>query len=361
MINGIIKVPESPETQGYIPTSIKDIKAANPAAGIQLMEAPSANQMGTANLSYPIQLPAGRQGMMPGLSANYNSGNGNGWMGIGWNLSMPAISIDTRWGVPRYDASLETETYTMMGEQLTPVAHRSDFKPRSSEKRFYQRVEGSFMKIIRHGSNPKEYWWEVTDKSGTKYSYGGTSSEGSISQAALKDNDGNVAYWALAEVRDLNQNFVHYMYTTIEDAGAGGDEGRELYIDKITYTGHGSTEGKYTVQFIRDRNLNEGRRPDIQINCRLGFKQVTTDLLRKIEVKFNDQSIRQYEFTYNKAAFYKTQLSSIIQFDAAGKEVGKHEFSYFDEVTKNGQLVPLTQAIAFSPADDQVHGDFYFH
>ena len=35
VINGIIKVPESPETQNYVPTGIKDLKAADPSAGIQ--------------------------------------------------------------------------------------------------------------------------------------------------------------------------------------------------------------------------------------------------------------------------------------------------------------------------------------
>src|SRR5439155_24796989 len=93
MINGIIKVPESPQTRGYTPTSIKDLKAADPSAGIQLIQAPSANQMGTANLTFPILLPAGRQGMAPSLSVNYNSGVGNGWMGLGWNLTLSTISI----------------------------------------------------------------------------------------------------------------------------------------------------------------------------------------------------------------------------------------------------------------------------
>lgn len=32
VINGIIKVPESPETQNYVPTGISELKAADPAA-----------------------------------------------------------------------------------------------------------------------------------------------------------------------------------------------------------------------------------------------------------------------------------------------------------------------------------------
>jgi len=67
MINGIIKAPESPETGAFTPTSIKDIKAADPSANINTIEPPSANNMGNANMGYPIVLPAGRQGMQPQL------------------------------------------------------------------------------------------------------------------------------------------------------------------------------------------------------------------------------------------------------------------------------------------------------
>ena len=148
MINGIIKVPESPETQGYAPTTIKDFKPADPSAGITMIAPPTANSYGNAGLSFELKLPAGRQGMQPDLSIQYNNGGGNGWLGLGWDLSIPSISIDTRWGVPRYDPKLESETYTMASEQLAPTANRGALETRSSakEKEFFPRVEGSFDK-----------------------------------------------------------------------------------------------------------------------------------------------------------------------------------------------------------------------
>ena len=50
----------------------------------------------------------------------------------GWNISVPSITLDTRWGVPRYDQSKETETYLVSGSMLSTmddngqmgVAHR---------------------------------------------------------------------------------------------------------------------------------------------------------------------------------------------------------------------------------------------
>ena len=360
MINGIIKTPESPETAGFTPTSIKDIKAANPSAAINTIEPPSANSMGTANIGYPIVVPAGRQGIQPQLGIQYNSGGGNGWLGMGWNLSIPSIGIETRWGVPRYDASLETETYSMNGQMLAPVAHRGELQPRTSEKIFHPRVEGSFDRIIRHGDNPKNYWWEVTDKSGRRYSYGGTETKGIVENSVLKDDEGNIAYWALVEVRDLNDNFMLYECTKVDDVGIQGGSvpGRNIYIDRIVYTGHGSTEGKYEVLFTRDRELGEARRTDVSINARLGFKQVTADILRKVEVKFNNQPVRSYELTYRQGAFFKTLLDKVTEFDAAGNEFTNHEFEYFDDVNAEGGYTPYTSQENWNPQNDNVRGDF---
>jgi len=93
---------------------------------------------------------------------------------------MQAITIDTRFGAPRYgldsagnDTNKETETYLLNGEMLTPVAHRGEPVDRTAEKVFHTRVEGQFRRIVRHGTAPSNYWWEVTDKNGMRYVYGG--------------------------------------------------------------------------------------------------------------------------------------------------------------------------------------------
>ena len=110
-INAVLKTPEMPETSAYTPTSIKELNAADPLEGLTLMQPPTANNSGTANLSYPIEIPAGRQGMQPNLALTYSSGGGNGWLGVGWDISIPSITVETRWGVPRYDQSKESEVY----------------------------------------------------------------------------------------------------------------------------------------------------------------------------------------------------------------------------------------------------------
>ncbi len=364
-INGIIKIPESPETQGYKPTSIKDIKAANPSAGIVIIEPPTANNTGTANLNFLIKIPDGRNGMQPQLAIGYNSDGGNGWLGEGWTLNIPAVSIETRWGVPRFDPDKETETYTLNGMQLWPVTHRSELVDRntSGDKQFYPRVEGAFDKIIRHGNSPSEYWWEVTNKEGVKTCYGGLPGMGVLENAVLRDTaGGNISYWSIVETRDLNNNYIRYHCVIQNDIGvdSGSVDGQQLYIDHITYTGHDSTEGAYEIWFYRDRQedgTNWQRRIDVQISGRLGFKQVTADLLKRIEVRLGDAAIRNYQLEYTTGAFYKTLLSSISEIDKNGQEFYTHSFEYYDDVRVDGTYVPFKNAENWSVDDDEVEGE----
>jgi hypothetical protein len=211
MINGVIKTPESPDTQGFAATMMNDIKAADPTAAIQMIQPPTANQQGSANLSYHIEVPPARNGMQPDINVTYNSDGGSGWLGEGWDIQIPKIAVDTRWGVPRFSPTEETETYSLNGVMLVQmdnqkpsVAHRGDkIARKSGDVQFYPRNEGRFSKIIRKGTDPKSYTWEVTDKSGTVYQY----------QQQLKGGNGNIAEWYLTTITELHGDYIKYNYT----------------------------------------------------------------------------------------------------------------------------------------------------
>lgn len=332
-------VPDYPRPVSFHPTRIKDIKAAHPGAGINLIETPQPNNLGDARLSYPIEIPPGRNGMQPDITVKYDSSNGNGWLGLGWGVSVSEITIETRWGVPRYSDAKETETYLLDGEMLTPVAHRGSLQDRSEEKVFHTRVEGEFRKIIRRGDQPDNYWWEVIHKDGTRYFYGGVpEGAGPDPDATLADPlRGNIFRWMLREVRDTWGNTVRYSYDLISDYGVayGVVQGWQIYPQEILYTGFEGTSGPYSIRFIRDRDLPgypTNRRPDVIINARSGFKMVTADLLKQIEVRFEDGMIRRYDLEYQEGAFHKTLLKSVTQFGANGEFFHKHEFEYYDEI-----------------------------
>jgi RHS repeat-associated protein len=347
-IAGIIKMPESPETSGYTPTSIKDLKAASPLVGIQSIAPPSANGRGTMSTGFSIVIPNGRGGMQPSLNLQYDSDGGHSWAGTGWDISAPSVSIETRWGAPRYDAVNETESYAVAGEALIPNSHRAAWVARTSDKQFYPRRESAFQQIIRKGSSPKNYYWVVKDKSGVASYYGGTQS-GLAVNGVLQDANGNIGHWALCLQVDLKGNTVEYEY----DKRDG-----ELYLKKVYYTGFGSQKGNYSVTFVKNSDLGEANRPDVQVSARLGFKQLNNQLLRKIEVRYKDALIRSYELKFKEGAFKKTLLESISEYDSESKLFYTNTLDYFDDVRDaSGKYNPFGPEQNWNvPSDDIKEG-----
>ncbi|MDC8100617.1 SpvB/TcaC N-terminal domain-containing protein [Chryseobacterium rhizosphaerae] len=341
MITGIIKVPESPETGNYAPNSIKDIKAADPSTGIVSIGAPSPNSMGTVNTSFPIKIPTGRQGVQPSLSVNYSSEGGNGWLGLGWDLSTPAISIDTRWGVPKYDGAKETEIYSFGGEQLTfkegdkyvlPNRAEGFDKERTAERQFYPRIEGAYHKIIRHGSSPSSYWWEVISKDGTRNYFGGDGTAVVENAVLRQSGTNNIGHWSLYKTIDTNGNYVKYNYDTptYSLSGALGNGGKEMYINTIEYTLNDANTSlkKYNVNFGYDSNQRE----DVQVDGRLGFVRVTSKRLGSIQILYDGAQVRSYEFQYKKGAFSKSLLETITEKNANGSVFYTNRIEYFNTI-----------------------------
>jgi RHS repeat-associated protein len=324
--------------------------AAVPGQGIDLIAPPVPSSMGDAELSYPLDVPSGRSSLQPHLQIGYSSAQSNGWLGLGWNLTLPEIAVDTRWGVPRYTASTETESYLMDGQQLTPGAHRGTPPSRQADKVFRTRLEGDFSRIVRHGDRPSNYWWEVTDQNGTRYLYGDEPGK-PTGQHTLRDDAGNIFKWALRTVRDIHDNSMNYSYVPVTDPGTPGSvlPGVNLYPKTITYTGYGSTAGPYEVVFVRDRELSGfARRRDVIVDARGGFKQVTADLLRRVEVYFDKKRTRAYELTYVEGDYSKTLLSAITQQGEDGSIFHTHSFAYYRDAP--GFAAPTS----WSPGDDDV-------
>jgi RHS repeat-associated protein len=323
--------PDVPGTTSLDPDSLGTIVPARPDARINLIEPPTAGAMGDATLDYPIELPPGRRGMEPGLRLAYDSGRSNGWLGQGWDLPLSTVTVDTRWGVPRYLSDRESETYLLDGEQLTPLAHRADvFAPRVPERIFHHRVEGDFRQIRRTGDQPSAFEWEVTDRSGTVWTYGGAphpvcADAPTVLTDDTRENIGNIFLWPLSEVRDPDGNTVVYCYERV--VVAGSEPGHQLYLASIHYTGYGDEPGPHVVAFHRG-----GGRGDPIVEARGGFKQVTDQLLREIEVSYAGETVRSYRLSYETGAFGRSLLTSVEQRGSTGSSFHTHTFAYDTEV-----------------------------
>lgn len=282
-INAIIRVPEMPETSAYVPTFLRDMETPHPLASATIVEMPEANNRGTSEVTYPIEIPQGRAGMTPNLALHYSSAIGNGMLGVGWNLPLQAITIDTRWGVPRYSEDYESEIYTCDGEQLVMNTENPQRKLFYQQAGLPRRQFGSVLfsvrdtknqnRVVREGNSPKDYRWIVTDINGTKFCYGFYNRDRTVnSSCVLRDNEGNIAYWALAEVIDVHGNSIQYQY----DISAGN----EIYPRYVYYANnpfHGN-EPCYRIDFHYKSRI------DAPLDCRLGFMRTTDSVLTYVRV-----------------------------------------------------------------------------
>ena len=326
-INELLKAPEMPETQAFVPTALSNLEAANPTDGLILATPPEANNNGTTNLSYPLWIPAGRANMQPKLTLSYSSTGGNGWLGIGWDIYIPSVTIDTRWGVPRYNASKETEIYLLDGEQL--ITKETDGTPRAMPHRtnqqsnrlpdgtqFYARTGDAHDSIIRHDTLTSTYWWEVVDRYGVTHYYGhypDSPLNTSLHPTTLKDDRGNIAKWMLAESRDPYGNWVRYYYDLVTVGGTV--PGRQIYLEHIEYTGNNNERGEIRVDFVcRDRDPR-----DVPVSCNLGFKETTSKELCYIRAYLD--TCLYTDTTYGTNYYFEKEVSESSNFKTRLKSV----------------------------------------
>lgn len=344
MINGVIQAPESPETEGFAPTMMNDIKAADPTSKINVIAPPAANNRGTANLQYAFEMPPARNGMVPSLGIQYSSEGGSGWLGEGWNLPVPSITLDTRWGVPRYDTEKETETYLLSGAMLSTmdddgnmsVSHRGDKMIRKADRQFYARQGGDFSRIIRKGNSPADYYWEVTDRQGVKYTYGGN---GAVLKGTITDINGVsrdvISEWKLARVEETHGDYIEYVYETTDEDVRGGLKAKAIYLKEV-HAGNAGQE-PHTVVVFEGNKVKQLK----SNNARYGFLTSSNRLLEKVTVNFLGEELRSYAFTYKDGAFFKEVLESVRQFDSDNQEVAFQTFDYYDDVQSGNGYVPF--------------------
>src|SRR5450759_2265876 len=128
---------------------------------------------GMASFSIPLTFSPAR-GASPSLSLSYNSGAGNGFFGLGWNLSLASIKRKTDKGLPQYFDAIGSDTFLFSeAEDLVPefkketngsfTLYKGDYVINQNSSpdglymiRFYKpRTEGLFARIERWTENAR--------------------------------------------------------------------------------------------------------------------------------------------------------------------------------------------------------------
>lgn len=334
---GLIKTPDMPEASAFLPTGVSDIKAANPATGINIMSPPQQSKTGEAAINYPLSIPAGRKGLNPSLSVNYSSDAGTGWMGVGWNISTPSISIDTRWGVPTFPSHQE-EVYALNGQALvqeggtkgnraTVVSGSPVLSPRlSGNVRFFPHTMSGYKEVERRGTSPTNYVWVETMANKTKHYYGTMDGASVNDNSVLKSGD-NIVQWYLTKIEDQWGNTVTYEYDKTQYTGNSSsikNNGTYIVPQVINYTGFNGADGKYDINFITSGNRRDGT-----VSMSYGTKVVDDRQLDKITVEYDGVEVKNFRFDYTPVGdFYKTRLNTLGEY--RGNELFyEHTFEYY--------------------------------
>src|SRR3954447_10527992 len=136
---------------------------------------------GSATYKVALDVPPGTAGFAPRLALRYDSGQGNGTVGIGWSLEVGAIQRMTSYGVPKYDAS---DRFAWDGQELVAMGGGV----------YRLKIEGAFIRFRQAGDH-----WEADAPDGTTYRFGVSASTRSGTSAAT-------FRWALEEMIDVFGN-----------------------------------------------------------------------------------------------------------------------------------------------------------
>ena len=184
---------------------------------------------GTGSFTIPVATSPGRSGFGPQLNLSYDSGSGNGPFGLGWSLSMPAITRKTDKGLPQYQDAWESDVFLLAGaEDLVPLLTRDGANwthpaptrmvgPIPWKVEIYRpRIEANFARIERwtDTTNGETYWRSITRDNITTL-YGRTPA----SRLADPNNPAHVFSWLACESYDDRGNAMLFEYLPEDSVG----------------------------------------------------------------------------------------------------------------------------------------------
>ena len=236
---------------------------------------------GSATSVVPILLPQGRNGLAPLLNVTYRSGNGNGWLGMGWDLNPGVIERSMRNGVSYQDDDFTLRTDSGIAELVN-----------IGNSEYRMKIEADFIRIRQLKSVANKAYWEVTDKNGSIFLFGETDN------ALETDQQGQIFRWRLSRLQDTSGNYITYTYSTPSDGVS--------YLREVKYAGNQNLDPSIRVVFyVEDR-------PDKQWLYDTRYPRRQNFRLRALCVFAGNDNLRAYEFTYSRSeASGRSTLSAL--------------------------------------------------
>ena len=205
---------------------------------------------GSASLAIPVPISqAPNREMVPALSLSYSSHVGNSIFGIGWHLTVNAITVRTSKGVPLYDkrkdlmVGADGETWMPELDANGEIVDRTVTLGTTSYRaiRYQPRIEGGFAKIERliSDDDPAGFWLICTPD-GNRHVYGKT-----LASRRAEPRDDNrpqeperVGVWLLDETVTPRGEHIVYEYkaeTQNPVAPDFRDYRAQRYLQRVLY------------------------------------------------------------------------------------------------------------------------------
>lgn len=217
---------------------------------------------GTAKYAIDIELPRGANGFAPeNLGLTYDSGNGNGVLGYGWEMPLPHVQRRDFKPLPRYvdgpnglddDRDGEVDEIDEVDLFVSEI-HQAPLSLVARDDGYYfgQREEA----FIRYSRD--EDAWQGNSPTGVSMRFG-DSPESRITNP----DTGGIYYWAISEARDPNGNVIRYTYTSYDEF----ENANQIYLSKVEYgAGEAPWDNFHFVVYEYEA------RQDVIENCRPGF------------------------------------------------------------------------------------------
>ncbi|MBT0664886.1 hypothetical protein KI809_11295 [Geobacter pelophilus] len=258
---------------------------------------------GTLNYRIPIDVPPGRKGMTPSVVLSYRSTNGNGWIGVGWDLELGAIERNTKGGI-NYSGNEYVLREAEGGTELVYAGVGEEYRAK---------IEGRFSRIVRISNDISAAgpYWEAIDKKGTRYRFG--FHKGSSRQYVNEPNVMDMDFrWYLDRIVDANDNYIDFDYVKY---------GNQIYLEKIHYTGNTTTGllPTNTVIFI----LEDQDRYDALTSYTTLYPRAQNAALYAVTIK-------------------KRLKAIVVKANNDTEFVKKYELGYTDATAPGSQYSPLT-------------------
>jgi RHS repeat-associated protein len=248
---------------------------------------------GAMKYRIPIGVPDGLNSLKPNTDLVYRSTNGNGWLGVGWDVSYGTIVLKEPGQTTICPTTSDTTCtpvttdpiYTFMDDSGSNELVLVD---RSNNIYSYKVVQED--KRIRLIGTSGNRYWEITNTNGNKYTYG--------TSVKLVDpaNSSNIAKWYIEKIVDPFGNYIKFNYNTSNN---------QIILSTVEYGGNEITglASQYKIEYITEN------RTDTPTSYRYNVAEKISTRLSLIKINANGNLIKSYKLAYYQDTFASTLQS----------------------------------------------------